>query len=490
MQIFFFYTFYLKTAQILRERLSLVLIGLLPLHALLLTFATKIFHGQNMAPLRMFAIWKEVLLLVILGIALWEIFQKIQEEGNWRAVAQADRIDTIIIAFVLLLLVVTAAQYNGPSATLYGIKYDLVPLVLFCIARRVSWSTGFSAKAIRVLLGIGIVLALYGLCTLFLPMSFFTALGYSDLHSLYVPNNALPAFQQIGASGIRRIQSTMSGPNQFGLWLLLPFSISLLGLIRCIQSDDNFFFRVLNIAQTTKAAFWTYASIVLLLSSTIILTFSRTAWLSAFLIVILAVFMRYSSAIAQKYIVRLLAPFIFGFAILAILAPNIVFRAHSTKDHILKPMLGIQHMVLHPFGSGLGSAGPAHNRISDACVFLPEKADASWAADRPSLCVYTGDTQVQPVDRICQCPFVTENWYIQIGVELGIFGLLLFAYIIFLLMQQLRSATDEAHSAVLFAFFGISIAGMFLHSWESAAVAYTLWLLLAVQLRVDSNTIS
>lgn len=441
-------------------------------------------QGPGQAPWSLLAAWKEVFVLGILLIALYEVWLQIREQKNWKKVLQLDRIDWLILAFVIVASLVSVESYNGLKALLLGVKYDIAPLLIFFVLRRVKWSTDFSTQALQVLLGVGVVVGLYGVVTMFLPIEFFLRMGYSDLHSLYVPSDSLAAFQQIGASGIRRMQSTMSGPNQFGLWLLLPFSISLLGLIRCIQSDDNIFLRVLHIAQTTRAAFLAYAGLVFLFSVCILLSFSRAAWLCALVIVVLAVLNRYSGDKAQRYVVRLIAPFAFAFAILAILAPNIVFRTDSTRDHIRKPLMGIEQMVMHPLGAGFGAAGPANNRISDACVFVPEGADTAWAADRPDLCVYAGDTQVQPTDRVCNCPFVTENWYIQIGVELGVIGLLIFSYIIFLLLRQLRTANDEAHTAVLFAFFGVSIAAMFLHSWEEAAVAYTLWLLLAVQLRV------
>jgi len=137
-------------------------------------------------------------------------------------------------------------------------------------------------------------------------------------------------------------------------------------------------------------------------------------------------------------------------------------------------------MVANPFGLGLGSAGPASNRVSDACVYLPEDGDASWAADRPDLCVFLGEKQVQPDDRECSCPFLPENWYLQIGVELGIMGFALFILIIFFVIRMLRQSKDYSlGEGVLLGFVGISIAALFLHAWEDSAVAYTLWVLAA-----------
>ena len=58
---------------IFRERLTIALIALLPLHALLVTVLTKVIAGAGHAPLPVLALWKEALLGIILLIALWEI---------------------------------------------------------------------------------------------------------------------------------------------------------------------------------------------------------------------------------------------------------------------------------------------------------------------------------------------------------------------------------------------------------------------------------
>ena len=145
-------------------------------------------------------------------------------------------------------------------------------------------------------------------------------------------------------------------------------------------------------------------------------------------------------------------------------------------------------MFAPPFGLGVGSAGPASNRVSDACVHLPADSDASWAKDRSNLCVFVDDIQIQPVDRACRCPLLPENWYLQIGVELGILGFALFIALIILVLRTLQttnhtlltsSIQSKFGQTAMLSFLGISIAALFLHAWEDAAVAYTVWFLVA-----------
>jgi hypothetical protein len=62
--------------QKIRENLALILLALLPLHALLITVGTKLIAGPNQAPLTVLALWKEVLLLLIFGLCFLEWIQK------------------------------------------------------------------------------------------------------------------------------------------------------------------------------------------------------------------------------------------------------------------------------------------------------------------------------------------------------------------------------------------------------------------------------
>ena len=303
-------------------------------------------------------------------------------------------------------------------------------------------------------------MAAYGILTFFLPQQFFTALGYSDLHSLYLPDSPLAAFQQIGGSGLRRVQSTMSGPNQLGLWLLLPWT---LGLLKVLKGKQLFqwiaYFGIIDFA--------------------LFLTFSRSAWIAACVIIIIALFRGDADATIRKAALWLLG--IFGILLIVggIFAPNIILRIASSSDHLERPFIAIATILEKPLGWGMGLAGPASNRVSDACVYLPRGADASWAADRPNLCVFVGNAQIQPVDRACECPFLPENWYLQIGVELGILGFVLFVTLIVLILRRVFKTSGELDQIIAFGFLGVSIAALFLHAWEDAAVSLTLWALLS-----------
>jgi len=425
-----------------RELITVFLITLLPLHALAVTVLTKVV-GEVGGPMAIIAIWKEMLLLIIVGFAFFEIIRRGFQK-------KFDALDALIVlALLYSLLIHPWDASNGKISYLYGFRYDFVPLIAFLILRRVQWSQEFWKAAGKVLVLMGSLVAVYGLLTLILPDRWFLWLGYSALHSLYIPDGPIAAFQFVSETGIRRIQSTFSGPNQLGLWLLLPFALSL---------------------RSKPMSMWRICSIVMMFA--IFFTFSRAAWIGALVVVVL--FLR--SLVRRRAIaLGVLAIIMIGISA-TLMFPTVILRPLSSSAHLARPLQAIRMIVDHPIGHGLGYAGPASNRISDACVFLPPESDTSWATPFPNLCVFVLGGQVQPTDRDCRCPVLPENWYLQWGVEMGVVGLIIALLIPFFVLRQLMQRKEGETFAV---FIALSVAALFLHAFEDSAVSYTLWILLS-----------
>ncbi len=454
----------------LRESLTLVLITLLPFHALLVTVGTKMLVGPGHAPMTMLAGWKEGLLAVILLIAALEFLRKPS--------FKIDLIDGLIIALLALAFIIPSTNF------LFGFKYDFIPLVAFLILRRVAWSDWFWMRAESALLFVGGIVAAYGILTFFLPDSFFAFLGYSDAHSLYLPDRPLAAFQQISGSSIRRIQSTFSGPNQFGIWLLIPLAIVASYGLRVMRNPKP---------ETRNSKLFQMLVVCGLMLVALFLSFSRSAWIATFVLACVTASSLVPRRIFPQMLTGILAIVMIVGVALSVLAPAVFVRKISLIGHIERPIQAMQLIMQNPLGMGLGSAGPASNRTHEPCVHLERGADPSWAKSNPSLCVFVGKTQVQPADHVCSCPVLPENWYLQVGVEMGVLGFLLYGGLIFLILRRLAVISGKRKeesdknifhfplSTFLF-FLGISIAALFLHAWEDSAVAYTAWVVVAVAL--------
>ena len=152
----------------LRESLALALIALLPFHAFFVTVGTKLIAGPGHAPLGVLAVWKEVLLGIILLLAFVEILRsrKFLVFGFWFS----DLVDALIFGLSVLAIVVTVTSNQQPATSNFlGFKYDLLPLVSFLILRRVPWSDFFIQRVLKVILISACIIAIYGLLTLLLP---------------------------------------------------------------------------------------------------------------------------------------------------------------------------------------------------------------------------------------------------------------------------------------------------------------------------------
>jgi len=474
----------------LRHHFLLILFVLLPLHALFVTVGTRLIEGYGHAPMPLLAIWKEVLIafiflvgIVELAMADWKSVLIMIKGGRWKF-----RLDAPTWCILGLLAVAIILFINGAPSSLtqfvFGFKYDFIPLIFFLLLAWLPWDQDFLEKRMYpAVFIIGGIVAAYGILTFFLPQGFFTTLGYSDAHSIYAPGSSLSAFQHISNTGIRRIQSTFSGPNQFGLWLLIPWSVGL-----CVMLSEGALYRPSSspslrsgFAQDDTARRRRNIPFLLLIAFALLLTFSRSAWIAAFVITVIAISVNIHGKRRMHILMTLFSIVILAIITLMATMPSLIERSISNRHHIERVREGIVTMIQNPLGFGLGSAGPASNRVSDTCLYFDEGADTSWAKDRSDLCLFIGRTQVQPTidQKECHCPLLPENWYIQIGLELGILGFALFLALCFIILKRLSIINV---SPAFLAFLGISIASLFLHAWEDSAVAYTVWGLVGVLL--------
>ncbi len=484
-----------------------------------MTLGTKLIEGPGHAPLSSLAIWKEALMALIFLVAIIELFLNFHTQKNtafqWiasrlarfrraksRSLEESSRLiwnigleKTVVILLLLIALILFPLR-TDLTTFVYGFKYVFVPLIFCIVLATLPWEEGFLEKKIfPALLIVGGIVSLYGIITFFLPQSFFTSLGYSDAHSLYAPGSSLSAFQQISGTAIRRIQSTFSGPNQFGLWLLLPWSIGIVKLLKRFSSSEELrrsdesrsLSTLLRTSFSTRPSGSLEENIILfLIALALVMTLSRSAWIAAFVITLASIFMIMQGRQRNRLLTGIISVVVVMCALVMFKAPELVLRSISNRHHLERVQEGVRTMVQNPFGLGLGMAGPASNRTSDACIYFEAGADTSWAKDRDDLCLFVNDVQAQPPieQKECRCPRLPENWYVQIGVELGVLGFALFIALTFLLLKRLHAN----EKSLFLAFLGVSIAALFLHAWEDSAVAYTMWGLVGISLSRKNAT--
>lgn len=396
----------------------LALVLIMPLHAFLAISIGNIIGYQTILQA-----WKEVG-LVFGGIAAAGIVihskktrgELVKQPAVWSAGA--------FIVLALLVSLLTRSVSLGDF--LLGAKTTLAYLVLFIIVQTTEFTADRWTTLIKALLAISSAVGLFALAQVYLlPADWLVRFGYGA--STVLPFHLVdPAVASI------RIIATFSGPNQLGSFMIIPLVVSLWLVLR---------------------KKWLALIPLFLTSFTLFHSYSRSAWIGAVVAVLITLLIR----LRGWWKLTLLAPVIGMFIAANILSgpvhamtTNLTFYVYhgqfvdghtngSDSYRIKNAQLGIATIQKQPFGYGLGTAGPASKNTKQ--------------------------------------PIITENSYLQICIETGIIGLLLFGLTIILILIALTKqfrVVDEA--APLFAILiGLSVTNLFLHTWADSATALVLF---------------
>ena len=391
----------------------ILIVALMPFHAFL-----SVWLGHVLGHQAAFQAWKEavtVLLTAATAYALWR-------HPSGRATLRRP-LPMAVAAFAGLALIVTALSRPGATAALTGAKIDLEFLLLFVIAYLAA-SDRLTRTLTKVVIRSSVVAATAAVILgTILPPDFLDAFGYGAATIL--------SHAYIGTQSIIRTPGTFGGPNQLGAFMILPFCLIL--------------------AASLKRWRWHYLPMLAVVGGACWLSYSRSAWIGLVaaggVTLVTSTSWRKSAAIIGGLsvfgaIVGALAVSIFN------LRDNLLnlvvhgdFATGSTGQHAAALEQGLKLAGAHPWGMGLGTAGPA---------------------------TLTNVNSVVP-----------ENYYLQIAIETGWLGLALFAVINALVAGKLWRARHESAiaTAMLGALVGLAVANLFLHVWADSSIAFVFWIL-------------
>ncbi|MEI7511232.1 MAG: O-antigen ligase family protein [Candidatus Peregrinibacteria bacterium] len=424
-----------------------LLILLLPFHAFLVTGTNAVFFNSAVAPPFFISAWKEILIALLFGGIFFCL------APHWKAVIKSfDTLDILIFIFsAWALLIGYLATDHGWSQILLGAKYDLFPLWVFVGFRKFAQHIPFSSDALQKAFFFGgSAVILFGFLQIFLPPDFLVHFGYSPEPNHFTPDKPLAYCQQVSHSGFCRLQSFASGPNQLASFLL--FFLPFLGLMAWKgeeflwggkPAEKSSLLENIPLWKDKKRMVWMilfFIGIVVLAGA-----FSRSALLGAFAAGLIAFFglpheFRISCPILWGIILFPVVVLVGIFLVSPVFFDQFLLRVSSNQGHYERSLDGIRFIFQHPWGLGLGDAGPASSRFAEN---------------------FSG--------------FLPESWYLQIGLETGILGLLLFLSILFFAGKEFWQNGDFLGKAFFMALVGVSVMGLFLHAWESASLAYVFW---------------
>ncbi|MHB8449175.1 MAG: O-antigen ligase family protein [Mycobacteriales bacterium] len=374
-----------------------------------------------------------------------------------RARHRWDRLDWLATAYVVLLIVYLLAPFLHPGllgnrsfyVRLLAWRTDALFALLFLASRHLPWSPGAARAAVRTVITAGTVVAALGVVNVvdshawnhfLVATAGLPRYDAAILHNAVNPNDVLDHGQSAG-HGVIRAGSTLLYAVVLGFYLLVPLSIQLERLTR------------LRLRATTVIS-------AALLVTAIVLTLTRSAVLGAMLaaVVVLALAVR-ARAPGRTRLALLLAVAVVAalpLAASAQLTGRILDKGgHSNSGHILALERGFDALVANPLGNGLGTA--------------------------PGLATSYANSSI----------LTSENAYLQVGNEVGVFTLAAFVAFLVGLLMALRSAAAArgwGHAlavALTGELAGILLAGMFLHVWLDLTQSMSLMGLAGIALNVD-----
>lgn len=402
----------------IRWWLLLILIIVAPFHAFLITWLKDAVPETGLVTA--ISAWREIFVVLISFIITLEVIIKKHFQVH------LDRLDWLIIGYALLGAVFFFFQENKMQ-WLWGMRFNVMPFLFYVFARHVHWEK--RGRLVIAALASGAVVVIFGLLhTLVLPQNFLTDFGYSTYQGQFQPDIAIAACQRLEhTDSLCRAVSTFGGPTRYGTYLLLLAGLLLPFLIHKTRG------------RAVAAVFF-----VLTLIS-IALTYSRSIWIGTAVAAIVGFFCFVPRKVKWKIVLAGIAIMflgIFGWKISGIwdgkthefpppLLKTIFVRESSTNEHWLLMKDAWEAALENPLGIGLGTAGPASVRFSK---------------------------------------FLTENWYLQISVEMGLAGGLLFIIFLMGLLRKLFLAHHNWSRRGLFlSLLAISVTGLFTHSFEETA---------------------
>jgi len=409
----------------------LAVLLLLPFHAVFTTWAASNFGYYDQ-----FKVWKEI---IILGLVVGCLAMLIVD-AKLRQQFLRSKLTLLIALYVLLGLLRTAYGYNqgiiGWEVIAFGMigafRYLIFFLVVGLVAARSNLLQRFWPFAV---ITPATIVVFFGLLQQFvLDKNFLTHFGYGV--------DTIPPFQSVDQKAdFARAQSTLRGPNPLGAYLMMIMTF-LAGLIYKFKSSRFSF------------GFLAVASLVLMFFS-----YSRSAWVG--LVISLATWTLL--VIKDKKVLKTLL-IVSGLLLVGLAAAtfslrsnnyiqNVIFHtdensASGTSTNFVRTQAikdGIKDVIHHPFGQGLGSAGPPSARGS--------------------------------------APKIAENYYIQVAQETGLFGLVLYLAITIGVAYRLFERRDQLLPQVLFAsLIGISAINLVSHAWMDDTLSLLWWGLAGIAL--------
>lgn len=398
----------------------------MPLHIFVSTWL-----GTTLGVLEFAKIGKDILLIV--GFAL---MLTVSKRDHLKQLIN-DKLTWVITGYFTITLLLAFVLKTDTDAEILAIVYNLRFLVFFLYARLLL--AGFGKQVIttslKIVGAVGFIVALIAVLQYtVIPDDFLRHFGYQK------DPGVLPVFYIDNKIGYERVMSTIRDPNSLGSYLIITFAMFTALLLRAKKQSRLI---LLGLSSITGLA--------------LLLTFSRSAWIGAFLSLVTVILLSKS---AREYINK-------QKKILSTLALVLIVGALSTV-FLLRNDSAFQNIFFH----------------ADEKTVLedPNQKRARYLEESINEIISKpvghgpGTAGLPSIRNEKQGTVLNENYYTQIAYEVGLVGLGLFLIILSVVFLRFWPNRFEYYNSFLIAsFIGLAFTNLLVHIWSNEAVAYTWW---------------
>lgn len=429
------------------EKSVLFLVGFIPFQTIVFAWLYKMGMPANI--LRNAAGYRDVIVVGVLVAG----FRRMRDHGE-----NLDLIDKAALAFIVINVLYMVfphffVRINDPFAVgkppdlharSLAMRVNCAPIVLLIGARHLRPDDRFKARLLQLILTVGLIVAAVTIFEFSFSDTWNTfgtqiiRLPYYEYDVLQVIARSsfdVRSYMSISGKVLTRPGSVFFDPLQNGFFLLIPFAVAVQLAVR-------------------KAL--TRAYLVLpVLALAVLFTYVRTAALGALIIGALALRTRGRQRVRFGIIFGAALVFLTMVAFSTGFATRVANKGGETSNsgHVTETQRGWSALFKTPLGRGLGNVAGIGDRFKS------------------------------------QAKLTAENAYLQIGNEIGVPAMLLFATILIATLLRLRrysarlsagpppgrSARRDATEAALMCGAALAVGGFFLHVWLGVPTALTFW---------------
>lgn len=315
---------------------------------------------------------------------------------------------------------VVATLYNGRI-----FAYLFIGLVV-SMTQKIQWRT-----VAKIILIVSTITCLFGLIQYFAPKDLMTHFGYS------IERGAKPSFFIDDKPDFPRIMSTVRDPNSYGAYLILPITLLWVSVLK------------------RKLPYVKGIALIGLHGVALLLTFSRGAWLGMVIAGVASTLRVYRNQIKL---------FLRRYSLVAV----ILVACLLTGFLLFRNTYVYKNVVLHSDESTV-MADPNELRVQLQKQSL-EKIKENPEGYGPGTAGLTSIGNPKGT-------FLTENYYLQIAIEVGVVGLALFLAVLCIVGIRIFAIHTMWSDITISSLMAYVFIGFLIHLWSNEAVAAQWWLL-------------